>query len=255
VVLSLLLACADPEAMPIEEMEAAIAALGQTAPPTATLCLNGALLRSQGGNPDFSRICMRLPGLIPDCDDETCHPTFGVLDVKPALDALLQELDSNSDGIVDEGDEERRVQLAGYSWGGGSAFLLAFDGDPRFEELRVHRLLGINPYRDGWHESLEPSVHVDEAVSYRNSKAPDGDCSSSSPKGPYFGLPLDCSAEQECLDIDVSSDPDAVWTADSAFEFDHLVPEYTGAELGHCSTVIGVSTRFIEHGWGLPLQE
>lgn len=188
-------------------------------PCVKTICMGGAVQSDpyEGGNEYLAALCEKLEGLIPSCDEKTgdCLPMFGWLGGKaPAKAALYKALDSSGDGFVDDSDEVCAIRIVGYSWGGLNArdIAEAWADDSNVPDNRknIAILAAIDPFRVGDLEYLVPK-NVEVFREYRHSIAPDDDCSSGAPLGPYKGLPPRCAPTSDCQDYDYSLAPDELF--------------------------------------------
>ncbi len=195
------------------------------------MCLTGAIFESDGSNYDFTRICedAAVTGVIPDCDDGTCHVTFNNFlydvgtDIYPYLFAAL---DTNGDNAVDHQDTHCQLNLLGFSWGGVNVLELAWRVayDRRIQpSLRVvDRVIMLDAFQT-FDPDMEVAKEVRQLWSYRHSVTPpSGDCSSPAPGGPYRGLAPRCSECSDCKDYDYSLAPRRTFQG------------ILGSNVGHC---------------------
>jgi len=205
--------------------------------PVRTLCLAGAYLITDGGNPWFEAICRQTEGVIEDCAGDRCEALFAIADVPHTLDVLVEALDTDHSGVVDDDDAPVHLQVLAYSWGGANA-LRTFDltADPRFGGSRVYfdATVTIDPYRPLEAERLEPTPSHRRVWSYRHSVTPHGDCSAQALAGPYRGIPVSCPDGRRCVDYDLSLEPGRTYPGPWG-------GTQTGAQLGHCTIVPAVA--------------
>jgi len=223
-----------------------------------TLCLTGAISRTDGSNHAFNIICddPSIQGLVQECDLAGCYNTFNsfLVDVKTVIyPPLFKALDTNGDGKVDALDAPCQVTLLGFSWGGASAVQLAqaLVTDPNVAPARqrVDRVFAMDPFQTGISELVIP-VGVDHYWEFRHSIVPAaGDCSSGAPLGPYKGLVPHCYADagSSCIDYDYSLSPTVNFPANVGGSF-------LGEDVGHCDVpaVAGPAVLAILKGQNYP---
>ncbi|OGR09406.1 MAG: hypothetical protein A2341_20475 [Deltaproteobacteria bacterium RIFOXYB12_FULL_58_9] len=211
-----------------------------------TICLGGALFRNTGANPTYVQpLCELLPGIVYDTTDNQ-YSFFMYSNSAGALAALIDALDTNNDGFVDESDDRCRVNIVGYSWGGvNAAHKLAPDfmghANVSVERAIVDNLLIMAPYAP----SVSP-IHVPSDVrrfrEYRHSSTPASDCSIGVPLGPYLGIPPECPTGADCIDYDYALEPDSLFVG--------LVDDWYGDEVGHC-TIVDVAAPAVMYELGV----
>ena len=206
-----------------------------------TMCLTGAINHSSGSNSRFRNLCEdpRIPGRIPDCRSGKCYSTWGSFTQSPKRDllpGLVDALDTNGDGYVNDRDQACQVNLVGFSWGGVNAVELAraFALSDKVSGSRatVDRLIVMDAFQPFRSETLKVPVNVSMARNYRHSVAPTENCSRWAPLGPYRGFPLRCPSWQSCREYDYSMDPGGLYRSPYG--------QYRGRNVDHC-TVPAVS--------------
>lgn len=202
-----------------------------------TVCLTGAVAHGDGSNDGFRRLCERpeVRGRVDNCNRTPCESTwtnFPSTSVSTQTDsyvALFTALDSNRDGRVDGADAPCQLNLLGFSWGGVNLSRLAktFLTDARVDASRrsVERFIAMDPYQPLTGGITIPPGVVHAWV-YRHSVAPEQDCSSGVPVGPYKGVPPRCAAGQDCTDHDYSLNPTTVFRGGGL--------TLRGDQIGHC---------------------
>jgi len=237
---------------------------------TRTMCLTGAIWREDGGNWAFDLLCEDelVEGLIRECTDEGCYPTwenfdpfiFGLDLESDVYPHLFDAMDDTGDGLVDELDESCDLQLFGYSWGGVNAARLAdmFINDPAvsLERARVASLIVIDPFRTtgfGTHwSSFVVPAGVERFRSYRHSVSLTSyDCSSQAFRGPYVGLPAEIEgADTDAADYDYSLAPDTYFPRQNLGS----IPT-RGRDVGHCSVLHVAAHAVLNDLAGVPFDE
>ena len=214
-----------------------------------TVCMAGAWKRQDGANPTVDALCQQA-GAIQDCSDGHCQNLFSAFSPAKAAAALFDAADTNGDGRVGRGDDQCRITVVGYSWGGVNAVRVVkrFVRNRRVSRDRrfVDQLVLIDPFKPRLRGRLTIPRQVRRFWSYRHSAAPQADCSSRAPLGPYRGKVPRCSADTRCRDYDFSSEPT------------RMFGWQRGADVGHCSIVDAaydaVLQNVVEGGdaWGVP---
>lgn len=203
-----------PVAPDEEETEDDVDLLAEDDRQRVQLCMYGAFVETDGGNPALTRICNQLPERVRAPNGRA---GFLITEEDQAREALFDVLDSNGDGIVDD-DDDTVVDVVGYSWGGvlTSRFDLHLDDRVQSERPLFGRVVLIDPFIPPAGEALDVSIVSQRLWSYVHSEVPAQDCSNGVAFGPYVGRPLDCEGSaMDCLEFDVS----------------------TVSQVGHCSIV------------------
>ena len=203
---------------------------------TITLCLTGALNQDTPSNQHFKNLCgdSRLKGVVNDCGPFGCNNSFDSFFQFPLLTvypALVDALDRNQDGRVDEDDPSCEVNLLGFSWGGVNALSVAkhLANDDQIAETRkrITRVVLLDAFQPLSQGRMDVPQNVAQVRSFRHSIAPEDDCSHGVIWGPYRGFGPLCESDQDCVDFDYSEFPDSIFIAQSG-------PPFYGNEVGHC---------------------
>ncbi len=208
---------------------------------TVSLCMAGYM--QYNGTP-LGAFCEQLPGVI----RHNGKSHFRATAPNVAFRALIDALDTNDDGDIDEQDTPKEVWLVGHSWGGMNvikvARLLSERDDLPEPRRTVHRVVVFDPYKPGHGLGFEVTDNIKKLWVYRQSKANSDDCSMGSPGGPYEGLAPLCTRGarrgtkvnivEHCRDYDFDRYPDTEfeWGLSKKFESTFL-----GKEAGHCKIV------------------
>ncbi len=222
---------------------------------TITMCLTGAMDHRTPSNHAFRRLCddLRIDGVQLDCHGDQCNTTFDSFLQFPLLTvypALVDALDRNFDGSIDDADPVCEINLIGFSWGGVNALSIAghLSRDARIPEThrQVTRAVLLDAFQPFSAERMTVPDNVKSVLSMRQSSSPHHDCSRSAPLGPYQGLTPICSDEQDCHDYDYSLAADVY--------FSHADGNYTrGDQIGHCMVPSVAHESVIEFLQDLPL--
>lgn len=232
-VLLSLLGCSAPAS---EESDDGEATQGATAAAgcDVSICMAGAVRRTDGANPPLSAFCSELPGLVRDCSTSPCDPLYTMGGVDKAFEDLIDALDKNHDGRVNAKDPACKIHIVGYSWGGKNAQILArkLIEDMRVskERSQVDQLIVFDPYIP------LNTLHVPKGVKkfweYRHSSSPKNDCSQSGVlgTGPYVGIVPTCDASVRCRDYDFSLDRERTYDPFNSWPL-------RGEQIDHCTVV------------------
>lgn len=195
-----------------------------------TLCIAGTGPRDEGGNAPFGEVCRNTHGIVEQCSGAVCQPLFAAYSWQTAFAALFARLDTNHDDSVDTRDEVCRINLAGYSWGGGDIIRVAnaYLSDARVADARreIERLVLVSTYRP-----IVAAIDIPERVrrhwNYRYSVASASDCTASSFGGPYMGLRPRCAPPSACTDYDYSQNPSVTFVG--------ATMSLPGSAIDHCN--------------------
>lgn len=232
-----------PEASPVEPAAPAKPTNGvmldnETEPCQRTLCIAGPGEPSSEPNVDLAELCRQAPGVLRRCEGETCKSAWALDDWKAGLDGLIASLDLDASGKVDADDPMCTINLAG--WSTGAAILAgplveALVADPRMTPARaqVERMVLVAP----WQAGAGPNLVIPESVRnvwiYRNTVAPDDDCSTTWESGPWISPKPQCGSQTTCWDYDYSFEP--------ALAFISRRGARSGAAIGHCNVMAVVA--------------
>jgi pimeloyl-ACP methyl ester carboxylesterase len=199
-----------------------------------TIALAGAGDSSAGGNPDFEEAAKAWGVTVKPSDNEYTFSTFPSKEPTEAMvEAVMKQLDNNGDGVVDDKDGPVVLNAIGYSWGGPNASrLLTQVLDRLAPNHQVYtRLVTIEPFQLRL-KTLRVDPRISQAVNFRVGDPPDDDCSKKGLLGalfgPFNGRPLECSADQDCADYNLSAPAEAFgWTPPPHFSDHCSAPEDT----------------------------
>ncbi len=215
-----------------------------------TMCFTGAPARG-GSNVPFDVICddPSVPNVVRSCDGLSCYNTFNTLGTNATslYAKLFAALDTNGDMLVNAQDQQTRVNLLGYSWGGISAVQVAakLGSDTRIDAnlRRVYRLIVMDAYQPL--ATLVVPTSVERFVSFRHSSSPSGDCSAGVPLGPFEGIVPRCYANQSCFDYDYSQSPSGSFSTSDGLS-------YLGSQIGHCEVPAVAAPAILAEFKGMP---
>ncbi len=198
-----------------------------------TLCFAGEGALDQSPNRDLGEMCRRAAGTVRDCDGERCSSVWPSERWREGFGALIESMDKNGDGKVDEQDPPCLITAAG--WSGGAVIasqtfpeLLTRDARVSAARAVIERLVLIAPYAPGYDQLTIPDS-VANAWIYRHSKNPEGDCSRAYEEGPWLSPAPVCGEHTQCWDYDYSLEP--------ALAYRGRHGARAGPEVGHCSVV------------------
>jgi hypothetical protein len=203
------------------------------------LCIGGPGEPTSGAHLALGDLCRRLGGVVRRCDGPACRSYWPAEDWEIGLEAAIQHMDTNADGRVDAQDPPCVVAVAGWSYGAVIAteeLPAALLADERVapERAQIDNLLAVVPHKpDG--AALEIPERVRKAFVYRNTKAPEKDCSRAWEGGPWISPAPVCGAEH-CYDYDYSLEPLLAFLSRSGAR--------AGKEIGHC-TIMEVVSRVV----------
>lgn len=199
-----------------------------------TLCIAGPGEFDSPPQIDLAELCRRAPGIVQRCEDGRCMSMWTVDEWRAGLGGLIDSLDRNGDGVVNDQDGDCSVGVAGWSTGAAVAateLAAGFASDPRLEHDRtkIDQLVAIAPYAPGL-ERLELAANVSKAFIYRQTEPPEGDCSHAFEGGPWVSPAPVCGADTTCYDYNYARDPgDLAYLSRRGAR--------SGAEVGHCNIV------------------
>ena len=212
-----------------------------------TFCLTGARQPWESWNAAFEDLC-DAPGIqetiIPYCPPgDGCYSSWGnfLANTEDLTQHVIDALDTDGDGDVDLDDEDCRLHIAGYSWGGLNSAKVAEDllaSDAVHDDRKwVHKMLVIDPFQTlailpPPDDFLVPQNVID-FWSFRHTDEKN-DCSSGSPGGPYYGIDHVCEAAGSCTDYNFTGDTQTyTWPAYT----DNSAGSGVGDSLGHCTVL------------------
>jgi hypothetical protein len=169
-----------------------------------TMCFKGAL---EGDESTFGQLCTMVGRGLKSDGKGPAHDSFLRSTRWSLYPKLFNELDTNSDGKVDDRDTPTNVNLIGYSWGAVAAKEIAqhLKNDDRVspERKSVSKLVAIDAFQP-FGEMRVPS-NVERFRSYRQTNSKDE--TKNFFFGPYHGIRPVCSVATECQDFDLTIQP------------------------------------------------
>lgn len=196
-----------------------------------TLCIAGPGELADEPNVDLGELCRRAPGVLRRCEGERCRSVWSLDEWQQGLDALIDSLDRNDDGRVDQDDRSCRINVA--AWSRGAAIAAAQLPESLRADRRVHsqrafvdHLVAIVPWAPE-QPQIDVASNVREAWIYRHSKTPADDCSKAFEGGPWLSPPPICGPDTTCFDYDYSLEPKLAFVGRRGAR--------SGDEIGHCN--------------------
>lgn len=195
--------------------------------PWLVQCYEGA------GDPRLSKVDTYCDSLdettIPECDGAACEGSWYYTHQTAAYAALFDALDTNDDGIVNEGDTPQRLALFGHSWGGthvaDTTKKLRDDSRIAASRKYVHLAVAFDPFRPLY--TLSFGTNVKRLRVLRQSDPQNDPCPAGIGGLRYEGLRPHCAAGQDCRDFDYSLSPQTSFPTQAG-------GSYLGGEVGHC---------------------